>query len=123
MSDYARFVQAVATSTRDCALDDVLEENRILQESKTRLEETMKCLKETNTRLKERNQVLEVELGVNAIILQRAQERADTLEAGMNVILEKVGNVKKMLCHVQALCVCGAVMSVIGLSVLRPRNK
>lgn len=83
MSDYAKFVRAVADNTRDAALDGLLEENRILQQANTELTETNTELREQNGRYQESI----LEFGVS---LQEAQERNNELGARTAAMGERV---------------------------------
>lgn len=67
MSDYAKFVQAVASNTRDAALEGVLEENRILRQK--------------NEELWTKNYIIKSAVTHVRASLREARERNDELTA------------------------------------------
>lgn len=81
MSDYAKFVQAVASSTRDNAMDDLLEENRILQDTNTSLEKQAEQSTGCGTCIgtAKRSRSLEQQLVVSAGALQQQTNHSEAV--------------------------------------------
>jgi chromosome segregation ATPase len=90
MSDYAKFVRAVASSTRDSAMDDLLEENRILQERNVNLEERNGRLDAELVSAQQDARALQQRLVLSASALQQQTDRLESLESAVDNVQAQV---------------------------------